>query len=141
MKRQNEQIKGNVSTQDKGCFFLTMDFENLTHFLSKGCLRAWPGGTSQQLTAAQACSLVIRFHKNDRIRIRILFGFPKMTEYEYEYYLAYYLDSQKYIAGKSQTNANSAVLHAYHSSEHLNTHNREHFHKCEQCDLAFLKKF
>ena len=31
-----------------------------------------------------------------------------------------------------------AVLHAYHSSEHLNTHRKEHFHKCEQCDLAFL---
>ena len=27
---------------------------------------------------------IIRFPKNDRIRI--LFGFPKMTEYEYEYY-------------------------------------------------------
>jgi uncharacterized C2H2 Zn-finger protein len=72
----------------------------------------------------------------DRIRIRILFGFPKRTEYEY------YSDIQKYIAEKSQTNANSvsihAALHAYHSSEHLNTHSRENFHKCEQCDLAFL---
>ena len=29
---------------------------------------------------------IIRLPKNDRIRIRILFGFPKMTEYEYEYY-------------------------------------------------------
>ena len=29
---------------------------------------------------------IIRFPKNDRIRIRILFGFPKRTEYEYEYY-------------------------------------------------------
>ena len=28
---------------------------------------------------------IIRFPKNDKIRIRILFGFPKMTEYEYEY--------------------------------------------------------
>ena len=30
------------------------------------------------------------------------------------------------------------VLHAYHSRVHLNTHSREHFHKCEQCDFAFL---
>ena len=29
---------------------------------------------------------IIRLSKTDRIRIRILFGFPKMTEYEYEYY-------------------------------------------------------
>ena len=29
---------------------------------------------------------IIRLPKNDRIRIRILFGFTKMTEYEYEYY-------------------------------------------------------
>ena len=29
---------------------------------------------------------IIRLLKNDRIRIQILFGFPKMTEYEYEYY-------------------------------------------------------
>jgi len=29
---------------------------------------------------------IIRVPKNDRIRIRILFGFPKLTEYEYEYY-------------------------------------------------------
>ena len=78
MKRQNEQIKGNVSTQDKGCFFLTMDFENLTHFLSKGCLRAWPGGTSQQLTAAQACSLemivdimrILLFHKHHGVSLQ-----------------------------------------------------------------------
>ena len=47
---------------------------------------------------------IIRLPENDRIRIRILFGFPKMTEYEY------YSDSQKYIAGKSQTNANSVSM-------------------------------
>ena len=35
---------------------------------------------------------IIRFPKNDRIRIWILFGFPKMTEYEYEYYS----DTQKW---------------------------------------------
>ena len=29
---------------------------------------------------------IIRLSKNDRIRIRIIFGFPKMNEYEYEYY-------------------------------------------------------
>ena len=29
---------------------------------------------------------IIRVPKNDRIWIRILFGFPKLTEYEYEYY-------------------------------------------------------
>ena len=29
---------------------------------------------------------IIRVPKNDRIQIRILFGFPKLTEYEYEYY-------------------------------------------------------
>ena len=29
---------------------------------------------------------IIRLPKNDRIQIRILFGFPKMTKYEYEYY-------------------------------------------------------
>ena len=39
-----------------------------------------------------------------RDNIRILFGFPKMTEYEY------YSDSQKYIAEKSQTNANSVGM-------------------------------
>ena len=32
---------------------------------------------------------IIRLSKNDRIRIRILFDFPKMTEYEYEYYSAF----------------------------------------------------
>ena len=31
---------------------------------------------------------ITRFPKNDRIRIRILFGFPKPTEYEYKYYSA-----------------------------------------------------
>ena len=31
---------------------------------------------------------IIRLSKTDRIRIRILFGLPKMTEYEYEYYSA-----------------------------------------------------
>ena len=31
---------------------------------------------------------IIRLPQNDRIRIRILFGFPKITEYEYEYYSA-----------------------------------------------------
>ena len=31
---------------------------------------------------------IIRFPKNDRMRIRILFGFPKITQYEYEYHLA-----------------------------------------------------
>ena len=31
---------------------------------------------------------IIRASKNDRIRIRILFVFPKMTEYEYEYFSA-----------------------------------------------------
>ena len=30
---------------------------------------------------------IIWFSKNDQIQIRILFSFPKMTEYEYEYYL------------------------------------------------------
>ena len=45
---------------------------------------------------------IIQFSKNDRIRI--LFSFPKMTEYEY------YSDSQKYIAEKSQTNANSVSM-------------------------------
>jgi hypothetical protein len=29
---------------------------------------------------------IIRLLKNDRIRIRILFGLKKSTEYEYEYY-------------------------------------------------------
>ena len=49
---------------------------------------------------------IIRLSKKDRIRIRILFGFPKMTENKY------YSDSQKYIAEKSQTNANSRTAHA-----------------------------
>ena len=31
---------------------------------------------------------VIRLPRNDQIRIRILFGFPEMTEYEYKYHLA-----------------------------------------------------
>ena len=31
----------------------------------------------------------IRLFKNDQIRIRIIFGFSKMTEYEYEYYSAF----------------------------------------------------
>ena len=47
---------------------------------------------------------IIRLSKKDRIRIRILFSFPKMTKYEY------YSDSQKYIAEKSQTNANSVSM-------------------------------
>ena len=47
---------------------------------------------------------IIRLSKKDRIRIRILFGFPKMTEYEY------YSDPQKYIAETSQTNANSVSM-------------------------------
>ena len=41
---------------------------------------------------------IIRFPKTDRIRIQILFGFPKLTEYEYEYYSV----SQKW----SNTNTN-----------------------------------
>ena len=105
---------------------------------------------------------IIRFPKNDRIRIRILFGFPKMTEYEYEYYSAFQkgpntntniiqfskndririLFGFPKIHGGEKSNkcrqCEYAALHAYHSSEHLNTHSREHFHKCEQCDLAFL---
>ena len=32
---------------------------------------------------------IIRFPKNDRIRIRILFRYPEMTEYEYKYHSAY----------------------------------------------------
>ena len=32
---------------------------------------------------------IIRASKNDRIRIRILFGSPKTTKYEYEYYSAF----------------------------------------------------
>ena len=47
---------------------------------------------------------IIRLSKKDQIQIRILFSFPKMTEYEY------YSDSQKYIAEKSQTNANSVGM-------------------------------
>ena len=35
---------------------------------------------------------IIRFHKNDQIRIQIIFGIPNMIEYKYEYYSA----SQKY---------------------------------------------
>ena len=31
---------------------------------------------------------IIRLSKTDRIQLRILFGLPKMTEYEYEYYSA-----------------------------------------------------
>ena len=31
---------------------------------------------------------IIRFPRDDRIQIQILFGFSKMTEFEYEYYLA-----------------------------------------------------
>ena len=103
---------------------------------------------------------IIRLPKNDRIRIRILFGFPKMTEYEYEYYSAFQKGPNTNIIQFSKNDririlfgfpkihsgeksnkckqCEYAVLHAYHSSEHLNTHRKEHFHKCEQCDLAFL---
>ena len=64
---------------------------------------------------------IIQFSKNDRIRI--LFGFPKIHSGE---------------KSNKCKQCEYAVLHAYHSSEHLNTHRKEHFHKCEQCDLAFL---
>ena len=43
-----------------------------------------------------------------------------MTEYEYEYYLAYYLDSQKYIAEKSQTNANRVSMQSCMHTIHVN---------------------
>ena len=46
---------------------------------------------------------IIRLSKTDRIRIRILFGLPKMTEYEYEYYSV----SQKW----PNTNTNIIRLH------------------------------
>ena len=45
---------------------------------------------------------IIRFPKDGRIWIRILFGCPKMTEYEYEYYRA----TQKW----SNTNTNIILL-------------------------------
>ena len=38
--------------------------------------------------------------KNDRIRIRILFGFKKATEYEYEYYLVW----------KNRPNTNTNII-------------------------------
>ena len=89
---------------------------------------------------------IIRFSKNDRIRI--LFGFTKMTEYEYEYYLTFQkgpntntniiqfhkndririlFGFQKIHSGEKNKckQCEYAVLHAYHSSEHLNTHRRE----------------
>ena len=43
---------------------------------------------------------IIRYPKNDQIQIRILFGFPKMIEYKYEYYLV----SQK------QPNTNTNII-------------------------------
>ena len=103
---------------------------------------------------------IIRLPKYDRIRI--LFGFPKMTKYEFKYYSVpqkwpntntniiwvskndqiQILFGSPNIHSREKSNkckqCEYAVLHAYHSSEHLNTHSRENFHKCEQCDLAFL---
>ena len=59
----------------------------------------------------------IRFFKNDRIRIRILFGFSKMTEYEYEYYSVF----QKW----PNTNTNTSIrpqLFEYYSNTELFAH-------------------
>ena len=54
---------------------------------------------------------IIQFSKNDRIRI--LFGFPKIHSGE---------------KSNKCKQCEYAVLHAYHSSEHLNTHSRKNFH-------------
>ena len=43
---------------------------------------------------------IIRLFKNDRIRIRILFGLKKATEYEYKYYLVW----------KKQPNTNTNII-------------------------------
>ena len=43
---------------------------------------------------------IIRLFKNDRIRIRILFGLKKATEYEYEYYSVW----------KKQPNTNTNII-------------------------------
>ena len=61
---------------------------------------------------------IIRLPKNDRIRIRILFGllfgFPKIHSGE--------------KSNKCKP-CEYAILHAYHSCEHLNTHCGDIFHK------------
>ena len=51
--------------------------------------------TSKLFTKVNECTHcanntnIIRIPKNDRIRIPILFDYPKLTEYEYEYYLGF----------------------------------------------------
>ena len=65
---------------------------------------------------------IIRASKNDRIRIRILFGSPKTTKYEYEYYSAFqkWPNTNTNIIGLSK-NTNDIFLY-----QHNNAISEEH---------------
>ena len=74
---------------------------------------------------------IIRFHKNDRIRIRILFGVPKMTEYEYEYYSAF----------QKGPNTNTNIIQ-FSKNDRIRIlfgfpkiHSGEKSNKCKQCEM------
>ena len=76
-----------------------------------------------KLCMASLLNITIRLFKNDRIRIRILFGFSKMTEYEYEYYSAF----PKW----PNTNTNTSIrpqLFEYYSNTYVETHAHTHKH-------------
>ena len=49
-------------------------------------LSSWPRGERIVFSGPNTNTNTIRFQKCGQIRIRILFGFRKMAEYEYEYY-------------------------------------------------------
>ena len=74
---------------------------------------------------------IIRLLKNDRIRIRILFDFPKMTEYEY------YSVSQK----GTNTNMNTNIIRFSKNDRtrilfgFSKIHSKEKSNKCKQCEM------
>ena len=110
---------------------------------------------------------IIRFPKNDRIRIRILFGFPKMTEYEYEYYSAFQkwpntniirlskndqirilfsfpkkfiIWSLKRTVGKRKTNATIASMQCIKQEtwgRRWKMHGGEKLNQCNRCDYVY----
>ena len=92
---------------------------------------------------------IIRFPKNYRIQIRILFGFPKMTEYKYEYYLAFqkWLDTNTNIIQLS-TNDRIRISFGFRKKfiiwslkAHFKIHSGEKLNKCEHCEYAVLHAY
>ena len=72
---------------------------------------------------------IIRLLKNDRIRIRILFDFPKMTEYEY------------YSVSQKGTNTNTNIIR-FSKNDRIRIlfgfskiHSKEKSNKCKQCEM------